>query len=163
MTMSHFSVGPVLEESVSSTTATPSRNLGDRCVYQGEEYVYVYNAGGAAIGTNLVCNFITGATGYSVAATGLTDVFNAAVGVTKNTSIANASYGWVMTKGWANVTPTSALTSAGAQTVLALGAAGQVIQWAATGPTQGVAIGFALGTNASAAVSGMSAFIKTGV
>lgn len=162
MAMQFQSENPVLSEVISSVTATPSQNMGDRVIVAGEEYVYVKNEGGASIGQNLLVCFVTGATGYSVAATGLTDVFNAAVGVVKHAAIPTSNYGWVMTKGWANLTPTSALTAAGAQIVLAAGAAGQVIQWAATGPTQGIAIGFALGANASAGVSGMSAFIKTG-
>lgn len=157
--MTFHSVGPVRFESVSATTATPSQQLGERVVHKGEEYVYCYNAGGGDVAQGKVVKLITGASGYSVAATALTDVFSPAVGVVKHATIAAGSYGWVMVKGFASVSPVSALT--GDYIALACGASGSVVQWAATGATQGIQIGYALNANTGAAGS-LYAFVQTG-
>lgn len=153
------SVGPILEEGVSAVTATPSVEVGVRRTYLGEEYVYCFNAGTGTLSQKMVAKLITGASGYSVAATAATDVFSPAVGVVKHADIAASSYGWVMTKGFATVSPISALTAD--YVILACGASGSVIQWAATGPTQGVAIGYGLGVN-TAAAGDLYAYIRTG-
>jgi hypothetical protein len=157
--MKFNSVGPILEESISQVTATPSARLGDRRVVAGEEYVYCYNAGGAQISVNKVAKLVTGASAYSVAATALTDVFSPAVGVVKHSTMAAADYGWVMTKGFATVSPVSATTAD--YVALACGASGSVIAWAATGATQGIQIGVALGADTGAAGS-LYAYINTG-
>jgi hypothetical protein len=151
--------GPALEEGVSAVTATPSVALGTRRQYQGEEYVYCYNAGGSSAAQKAVVKIITGASGYSVAATALTDSLSPAVGVVKHVAIGSAEYGWVLTRGFASVSPVSAITAD--YVVLACGASGSVVQWAATGPTQGIAIGFGLGVNTAAAGT-LYAYINTG-
>lgn len=93
----------VLSESVSSVTATPSINLGERVLYQGEEYVYCYNAGGATASVGFAVKPVTACSGYSIAQTFLTDTGAPVVGVVKHADIPAASYGWVMVKGWMNV------------------------------------------------------------
>lgn len=148
-----------LEEGVSATTQTNSVQLGTRRIVAGEEYIYCYNSGGGQISKNMVAKLITGASGYSVAATSVTDVFSPAVGVVKHSTMAAGDYGWVMARGFATVNPTSAIT--GDYVPLACGANGQVIAWAATGATQGVCIGYALNANTGAAGS-LYAFIKPG-
>ena len=151
----------VFDESVSAVTATPSVELGSRRVWKGEEYVYCYNAGGAAISTSLALGvvIVTAATGYSVAATSLADVHNPCVGVVKHTAIPAASYGWVMVKGFANVSLVSNVTAD--YQALALGVAGKFIEPAVTnvGGTHAVcAYGFNINT---AAAGSAYAFIKT--
>ena len=157
--MKFHSVGPVREESVSQVTATPSVALGTRVVVKGEEYVYCYNAGGAAVDQKDGVKFVTGASGYSIAATSLTDVFNPCVGVCKHSTMAAADYGWIMTKGFASVNLVSASTADYKQ--IALGAAGSFIE--ASGTTTlgtAVAVGYLLSHNTAAA--GVAyAFIKT--
>lgn len=152
--------GQVLEESVSQVTATPSVALGSRRVFQGEEYVYCYNSGGAQASINLGVKVITGASGYSIAQTSVTDVFNPCVGVVKHSTMAAADYGWVMVRGFATVKVVSASTAD--YKMLALGAAGSFIE--ASGTTTlgtAVAVGYALSHNTAAAGS-VYAFIKTG-
>lgn len=158
--MKFHSVGPALEEGISQVTQTPSVNIGTRRIYNGEEYVYCYNAGGGTASQKAMVKIITGASGYSVAATALTDALSPAVGVVKHVAMAAGDYGWVMTKGFASVKPTSALT--GDYFILACGASGEVVQWAGTGPTQGVQIGYAIGANCSASVASLYAYINTG-
>lgn len=160
--MSAMSVygGPAYEESVSAVTATPSVALGSRRTHAGEEYVYCYNAGGATLSQKMVAKLITGASGYSVAATALTDVYSPAVGVVKHADIAAASYGWVLRRGFASVVVVSATTAD--YTPIACGASGAVINWAATGATQGISIGVALNAN-TAAGGTVYAFINAGL
>lgn len=142
--------GPALEESVSQVTATPSVPLGTRRLYKGEEYVYCYNSGGAQISVNLVAKVITGASGYSIAGTSITDVFNPAVGLVKHSTMAAADYGWVMVKGFGSMKVVTASTAD--YKMIALGAAGSVIE--ASGTTTlgtAVAIGFLVSHNTAAA------------
>ena len=149
------------EESVSAVTATPSVRIGDRRFYQGEEYVYCYNAGGAAISQTIGVKLITGASGYSIAATSLTDTFHPCVGVVKHTSMAAGDYGWILTKGFASVQLVSASTAD--YKMIALGAAGKFIE--ASGTTTlgtAVAVGFLLSHNTGAAGSAYG-YIKTGM
>lgn len=159
--MKYYSAGPINEESVSAVTATPSVQLGTRRMYKGEEYVYCYNAGGGAIATSVALGvkFVTGASGYSVAATSLTDVFNPFVGVVKNAAFAAGDYGWVMTKGFASVSVVSASTAD--YKMLALGAAGAFIEASGT-TTMGTAtvVGHALSHNTGAGGS-VYAFISS--
>lgn len=154
--------GPVgYEESISQVTATPSVQIGARRVHKGEEYVYCYNAGGAAVDAGLGVKFVTGASGYSIAGTSVTDTFNPAVGVVKHATMAAADYGWVLVKGFATVKVVSASTAD--YKMLALGASGKFI--AASGTTTlgtAVAVGYALSHNTAAGGS-VYAFIRTGV
>jgi hypothetical protein len=157
--MKFNSVGPVVEEGVSQVTATPSVELGTRRYYKGEEYVYCYNSGGAQASVNLGVKFVTGASGYSIAQTSVTDVFNPCVGVVKHSTMAAADYGWVMVKGFSNVKLVSASTAD--YKMIALGAAGSFIE--ASGTTTlgtAVAVGYLLSHNTAAAGTAY-AFIRT--
>jgi hypothetical protein len=147
-------------ESVSQVTATPSHNLGERVIHNGEEYIYCYNAGGAQISKGLGVKFVTGASGYSVAATSLTDTFNPCVGVVKHSTLAAADYGWVLSKGFVTVTVVSALTAD--YKAIALGVDGKFIEASGT-TTMGTAakVGVALNVNTGAGGSAY-AFINPG-
>lgn len=158
--LKYYSVGPVLEEGISAVTATPSVPLGARRSHLGEDYVYCYNAGGGQASINLGVKFVTGASGYSVAATSVTDVFNPCVGVVKHVTLTTDTYGWVLVRGFASVKVVSASTAD--YKMLALGAAGSFIE--ASGTTTlgtAVAVGYALSHNTAAAGS-VYAYIKTG-
>lgn len=157
--MAFYSVGPVNFESVSAVTATPSIDLGTRRLEAGEEYVYCYNSGGATASVALGVKFITGASGYSVAQTSVTDSFHPCVGVVKHADIPAANYGWVMVKGFASVKVVTAMT--GDYRMLALGAAGSFIEASGT-TTFGTAtvVANALSHNTGAGGS-VYAFIKS--
>lgn len=161
MSTLQYHAGPVFEEGISQVTATPSVQLGMRRFYQGEEYVYAYNAGGGAADKLDGVKFVTGASGYSIAATSVTDVFNPCVGVVKHATMAAADYGWILTKGFVNVNLVSASTAD--YKMIALGAAGSFIE--ASGTTTlgtAVAVGYLLSHNTAA--GGLAyAFIKTSV
>lgn len=159
--MNYISHGPVVEESVSQCTQTNSVALGTRRWHAGEEYVYCFNAGGAAISTTVGVKLITGASGYSIAATALTDTYSPLVGVVKHTSMAAADFGWIMVRGFNNVKVVSASTAD--YKMLALGAGGSFIEASGT-TTTGTAtvVGFALSHN-TAAGGLVYAFIKGSV
>ncbi len=155
MTM-YFNTSQGYEETVSQVTSTNSVRLGDRRYHDGEEYVYCYNAGGATITTGLGVKLITGCSGYSVAATSLTDVVNPCVGVTKQTEISTSQYGWIMTKGFHSIAMVSAATADYIQ--IGLGAAGKFIHGAQVGT--GHVCGYILNANTAAGGSAY-AFIST--
>lgn len=159
--MKFYSAGPVREESVSQVTATPSVALGSRVIHKGEEYVYCYNAGGSSAAAGKGVKFVTGASGYSVAVTSLTDVFNPCVGVVKHAAIGSGEYGWVLSKGFVSVSLVSASTAD--YKMIALGAAGSFIEASGT-TTLGTAVpvGYLLSHNTGAGGSAY-AFIKAGV
>ncbi len=153
-----YYVGPALDESVSQVTATPSVGLGTRVTYKGEEYVYCYNAGSGTAAVRLGARFVTAASGYSVSAGSSAGVFNPLVGVVKHTAIPAASYGWLMTRGFATVEVVSASTAD--YKMIALGVNGQFIEASGT-TTMGTAtvVGHLLSHNTAA--SGQAyAFIK---
>jgi len=149
------------EETVSQVTATNSVRLGDRRDHLGESYIYCFNAGGATIATGLGVKLITGASGYSIAATSLTDVPNPCVGVVKQTEIGVAGFGWVMTRGFHTVTVVTAMTAD--YNAIALGVDGKFIDAAATTSAigTGAVAGYALDANSGTGGS-VYAFIKTG-
>ena len=110
--MSHYGVAPIAFESVSAVTATNSVDLGTTREYAGEQYRYVYNAGNsqASPGQGMV---VTSVSGYSVTVSSVTmnDLF---VGVVKHTTFTTATYGWLLTQGYAPVkAPAGSIFTAG--------------------------------------------------
>ena len=128
--MKFHSASPVEEESVSNVTQTPSVEIGTRRFHAGEEYVYCYNAGGASVTVGLGVKFVTAASGYSVAATSLTDVYSPLVGVVKHTAPSSGDYFWAMTRGFTTVSLVTSITKD--YCMLALGAAGKFIEASGT-------------------------------
>lgn len=88
-------------EPVSQTTLTNSVDLGQRRIYNGAEYIYVYNNGGASITSGYGVT-VSGLSGFSVTVSSVTQI-NAMFGVCTEKTIATAYYGWVMTKGFAQI------------------------------------------------------------
>ena len=126
--MDFYSADPVLEESVSNVTATNSVKLGARCIYKAEEYVYCYNGGSEQISQNKGVKALTGASGYTVTVSSVTDSVNPCVGVAKNATITTGAYGWIMVKGYTSVNVVTATTSD--HVALALGADGKFVNHA---------------------------------
>lgn len=133
-----FYMMPAYAESVSAVTATPSVQLGARRMESGEEYCYVYNAGGEQIPPGYGC-ILSAVTGYSVTVSSLTQV-GGFFGVVKNATLTTGTYGWVVVKGFVPMKNGMASTamSAGDQVIPALNGA-----WAAhTATVNGVIQGF---------------------
>jgi hypothetical protein len=92
----------VLTRGISHVTAVPAATLGDRIVVDGNEYVYVYNASSdltAKVGYGVTAS---GATGWSCVISHVTAQLWP-VGVVHHVDIPVGEYGWVMSKGFANV------------------------------------------------------------
>ena len=159
MAMNVFT-GPALEESVSAVTDSPSIQVGTRRWYQGEEYVYCYNQGTGTAPVSRGVKLATGASGYTVAVTTATDAFNPCVGVVKHAAITSSSYGWVMVKGFCNVTVASASTAD--YKGIALGAASGIFVEASGTSTIGTALCIGYLVSHNTAASGQAyAFIRT--
>ena len=97
--MAYQTVGPVLFESVSQTTATNSVELGTRVVVDGRQYCYVYNGAANSVivpGNGVIAQ--TGTSGYTVTISSVTGC-DAFAGVCYHSTIATGYYGWVVTRG----------------------------------------------------------------
>lgn len=96
-----YSVGPVVMESVSNVTATPSVQLGARVIFGGDEYVYCYNAGNSAVNqySGVV---VSGLSGFSVTVSS-TSAKHHLFGHNQHATAATGTYFWAMTRGFANV------------------------------------------------------------
>jgi len=92
------SISPI---GVSHVCATAKAQLGDRKWVKGNEYVYVYNAGGEEIYPGYgVC--YSAVSGYSVTVSSVTEV-NECAGVVANVTFATADYGWILVNGFVKV------------------------------------------------------------
>lgn len=89
---------PALPESVSNVTNTNSVNLGEVRFKDGEEYIYVYNAGAQQI---LPGQFgvLSANSGYSVTVSSIT-MYDYPIGFVKHTTITTGAYGWLLTRGF---------------------------------------------------------------
>jgi hypothetical protein len=149
--MAFQGLDPIAFESVSAVTATPSIDVGVRRVYNGEEYVYVYNNGGAQAspGFGLVVSALSG---YSVTVSSTSGQF--AVGFVKHATLTTATYGWALVRGFLD-----GMTNGMASTALA---AGDALQIAADGKVCKGETGpyIAAAMKATASAGTMSAFIR---
>ena len=160
-------ISQALEEGVSQVTATNSVKLGTRRIYAGESYVYCYNAGGSQVSPTFGVKLVTGASGYSVAVTALTDVVNPCVGIVKHATLTTATYGWVMTKGFNQLETHASSTITGDYVALSLGLDGtfhEAVRTAGTDIAQRytfAVVGYGLGANTASGGS-FYGFINTG-
>jgi hypothetical protein len=92
---------PAQFESVSAVTLTPSVNLGETRMLNGEEYVYVYNDGGASMTVGYLA-VMSGNTGFSVTVSSVSG-FQLPIGFVKHATITTGAYGWLLTRGFTNV------------------------------------------------------------
>jgi hypothetical protein len=133
--MAFNSVGPVIFESVSQTTASPSHELGTRVHASGEEYVYCYNNTGSAV-TQGAIMIKSGASGYSLSRSSTAALDFAVVGV-KHAALAAGDYFWGLVRGDMEVM--SVAMAAGS--LLQIGADGAVTTAAVGSFTTGPVIG----------------------
>lgn len=91
------SVGPVLQEPISSVTATPSVATGTRTTYNGEEYVFFCNkmASAATQGIGLVLS-LSSAYSLTRSSTGDSDLVMCFV---KHDDVPAGSYAWGLVRG----------------------------------------------------------------
>lgn len=99
--MAVFSNEKICSESVSAVTGTPSESPGARRRHGDEDYQYVYNAGNSQISVGLGAT-VSAVTGYSVTVSTTTST-DICVGVCKHSTLTTGTYGWLMTRGFAQV------------------------------------------------------------
>lgn len=132
--------GPSEPGGVSNVTLANSVNLGERWFYQGEEYVYVYNAGVQQISVGRLA-VLSANSGFSVTVSSITSN-DVAIGFVKHATITTGAYGWLLTQGF--VQAANAMPSTGFVTgaVLAVGTQGGVYEHtgAYTCPVVGIAV-----------------------
>lgn len=103
--MSLESLSPIMFETVSQTTATPSVELGTRKTdANGNEFIYVYNHGVVTYPGK--CVYLkTASSGYTVSVTNTAAQIGQYAGGVHHATLPAESYGWIMTKGLCAVAP----------------------------------------------------------
>lgn len=158
--MAYQGVAPILMESVSAVTATPSVDLGTRRTVGGEEYVYVFNAGNSQISQGMPACLNSMSSGYSVSVTNAASQAGFFVGHIQHATLTTATYGWAMVKGVGNVVPDASTVSMATGAELTLGVDGGYVAYAGTGAS-GIRVGIALSGIVTAYTTSNRAFIKS--
>ena len=125
------SIAPIMFESVSAVTATPSVELGTERTEAGEKYVYVYNAGGttAAKGFGLSRPASAAAGLYSASVSAASG--DVCVGFVKHADIGAGSYGWALKRGLVTIAVASSASDQSAGVKAIGGGTGKVVTHAA--------------------------------
>jgi hypothetical protein len=103
----------VLTRGISHVTATRAHALGDRCTFDGNRYVYVYNASSDLTAKQGYAMIARASTDFSCVISADTGV-SPFVGVVQHVDIPVGEYGWILERGFGYI-------SAGANTGLAAG------------------------------------------
>ena len=100
--MAFYSDTPILFGGVSATTLTQGSKdpeLGARCTYAGNMYVYANNAGNSEAYPGTAMTPVAAATAYSCTLS-TTAGLDVPLGVVRNSTMATGAYGWLLTKGF---------------------------------------------------------------
>jgi hypothetical protein len=123
--MTHYANRPVLFAGKSMVTASLGANdpePGYRMTDGDEDYVFVYNAGNSQIPPSYGA-VMSAVSGYSVTISSTSGV-DFLAGVVKHSTLTTGTYGWLVTRGFAEV-EMEADNSAAAGQILALAADGE--------------------------------------
>ena len=132
--MGYNGVAPIMFESVSAVTATPSVEVGTVREVGDEKYIYVYNNGTSQISVGRAA-VVSAVSGYSVTVSSISG--DLAVGFCKHATLTTATYGWLVVRGFVDsVTNAMASTALAAGDVIQLGVDGGVAK-GVTGPNVG--------------------------
>ena len=145
--MSLETISPVYFESVSAVTTDPSVELGSRRTdSNGNEYVYVYNAGQYEIWPGR-CGYLGSSnSGYSLTATNAAAQVGVFCGGVHHATLVTAGYGWLMTKGVCAVSPDTNASSFDAGDYIAVGVNDGYVTMTGAGATlsTGARIGYCI-------------------
>lgn len=144
-----YSADPIMFESVSAVTATPSVGLGYMRWHDGECYEYVFAAKTVSMGIGGV---YSGASGHTIVATGAVSGEHCA-GFVKHESIPSGYYGWLMKKGVVDASNARASTAPSVNQVAYLGSDGKFMTDAIVA-TSAIDNGHVIGKVLSAGASG---------
>lgn len=103
-------IAPVMgyNETPSNVTASNSVIVGTQWGdSNGNQYVYVYNAGTQQISQGQFAVLATNVSGYSVTASSTTFI-DAPIGVARNATITTGAYGWLMYRGFSGISTDTA-------------------------------------------------------
>jgi hypothetical protein len=149
-------------ESVSAVTATNSVDLGTRTTFNGDDYIYVHNAGAAQISQGMPAMINSFSSGYSVSVSNAASQAGFFVGHCQHATIPTANYGWLMTRGLANIIPDGTGTSIATGTEIVPGIdGGYVAVGTAYTTCTGIRVGFTLSGVVTAYTTTNKAFIKS--
>lgn len=116
-------VAPVINETTSNVTATPSVGVGMLASdAAGNNYIYVYNTSNSQISQGQFAVLATNVSGMSVTITNVAAGMDLAIGVARNATLTTGTYGWLMTRGFTGISTDAASGVTGQ--VLALGSLG---------------------------------------
>jgi hypothetical protein len=121
--MSFYSDTPIVFGGVSATTLVPGPKdpeLGARCNYGGNLYVYVYNDADSFAYPGMIATPIVAGTGYSFTIT-TTAGLDIPLGVVRNKTFASYAYGWILYKGYGPAYTSAAIAAGVALQPAALG------------------------------------------
>lgn len=156
--MSYQGIAPIRFDSVSNVTATRGAKdpeIGSRCTVDGNDYLYVYNAGNSQASPGQLMT-ATGTTGYS-ATVSTTTMIDHPIGVVYHATLTTGTYGWVLTAGFGSAkAPANSGIAAGQ--LLCAGGDGVVAVKSISTDAPAAVIGKCMTATASAGVAG--AFFK---
>lgn len=157
--MSFNSVDPVLFESVSAVTSTPTVDLGTKVTYDGKKYVYVQAKTAITAGYGVMP--YGNALSYRITNAGtLTGTSNTVfAGLVEHTTFSTDSYGWLLVEGAGTFATAGATVTATAQKV-SLTDDGKITTWVESATT-GALAGYLLSTGAVATGAAASVFVKS--
>lgn len=89
---------PAQVEAVSAVTATNTVNPGETRFQNGEEYIYVYNAGVQQISVGQFA-VLSANSGFSVTVSSVTG-YDLPIGFVKHATLTTGTYGWLLTRGF---------------------------------------------------------------
>lgn len=89
---------------VSNVCATAKTTLGDRTIFKGNEYVYVYNGGNSQISPTFGA-VVSAASGYTVTVSSTAG--DVCAGYVVNATLTTGDYGWLLIRGFATVEATA--------------------------------------------------------
>lgn len=99
-----FNAGPLYFGGISMVTATRGPNdpkVGDRVTWEGEDYIFVYNAGGEQIDPGLGA-VVSAVSGYSVTVSSTASLMAGGIGVCKHATLTTDTYGWLLSRGFSS-------------------------------------------------------------
>lgn len=147
-----YGLTPLRFGSVSFVTSSLGPNdpkVGDVIRDNNATYLFVNNVGSSTLSTGLAC-VVSAVSGYSVTVSSTTSV-DVAVGFCQHVDIPTGSYGWVVTRGYCQVTAIASSGTIAAGGSFYLGADGKVAPCSGNSAGNGAVIGKAMAAIVSSA------------
>jgi hypothetical protein len=99
--------GPIIFDAVSNVASVAAARIGTRVTVDGNDYIYVYNAGNSQISVGQGA-IVSAATNYSVTVSSVVSG-PMPIGVCLHATLTTDTYGWLLTRGFGKVRTVNAL------------------------------------------------------